>query len=752
MPMKHLRPAFSQICPLAAIALSFIFHGALQGEVMPAQPPNSAAQVKAKGSKFELIYDGAPILSATAGSELTIIHETQGADMALEQRILIAIQDSKELTLNVVISGSDQAIAAETSGQAQKNFSIVRTSHGQSTNRRNNAIYDRFGDWMIEMPGGATQITPQPQVDGSIQFQVTIEPKQNPVEITFRPRFYQKHKNIKHFEPQKYDIRKNSVTGWCSWWAYKNELREEHIDSLLDVWQRKRLADFGYDIIQIDDVFQGGRDEGRAHHPLNHGYLGGRPETWLEWKEDRFPGGMTAYVDAVRRAGFSPGVWIGCFFSDEATVKEHPEWFIRDKAGKPFAGPWVSYGIDATVTEAANRLVRPTYRGLHNAKFDYVKIDQLRHLLYDNLNHNPEYAASKGLESDDIFRAYLRAAREELGNETFILSCWGVLPESVGLADACRIGGDGYGPVTMQQYNSWNGIVWRNDPDHCDVSPKHKPAEVGNVRKTIAVTSSNQETIIRPALASIAGCLLMLSDKPEVYEDERNLVGIKRSSPVVFSVPGQLYDFDSCKTDTLINTKRSAILKGSQSPIDGDQHGEVCPWWLNEFNLGFDHWNVLHHLNWSPKSAKPETVRFADLGLDGNREYHVYEFWTDQALGVFKGSFEVPAIESMGLHSFAIREATGRPQLVSTNRHLSQGAVDLENLAWENETTLAGRSRVVAEDRYTLTLHLPKDQQVSAATFDGKPATITQEGSYARISFTPARTDSVGWKIEFAGK
>ena len=410
----------------------------------------------------------------------------------------------------------------------------------------------------------------------------------------------------------------------------------------------------------------------------------------------------------------------------------------------------MSYAIDATVPEAANRLVRPTYRGFANAGFRYVKIDQLRHLLYDNLHHNTEYAAKRGHGPEDIFRAYLAAAREELGRDTFMLSCWGVLPESVGLADACRIGGDGYGPVTMQQYNSWNGIVWRNDPDHCDIRPHRLPAEVGNVRKTKTANTTENDTIIRPALASIAGCMLMLSDKPEVYQDEKNLTGIRRSSPVLFSVPGQLYDFDASKTDILKTTGRTAITSGSgKSPIDGDQHGDVCPWWLNEFNLPFDHWNVLHRLNWSADEAGPQRVRFQDIGLDPEKEYLVHEFWTDRMLGVFQGSFEAPEIGPKGLHSFAIREKSDRPQLVSTNRHLSQGAADLETLAWENDLTLAGRSRVVAGDRYVLTLHLPDGYSIRSTSFDGKTAEVTRDGPTARVAFLPTATDSVGWSIRF---
>jgi alpha-galactosidase len=711
------------------------------------EPTNGSAHLRREGDVFTLTYDGAVILSATSSVPLVVASvETTGDHV--EQRITVRRKNDKPVSLRLSLNGSSQAIAAETLGAAQKAFPMVRTSHGLSLNRRNNAVYDRFNDWMIEMPGGVTVIKPTACVNGSTHFEVETEGL--PVEIIFRPRYYQRHKNIRYFEPWKYEIRKDSITGWCSWWAYQNDFRDEHLEKVLEVWRQKRLGDYGYNVMQIDDGFQGALDVGRRNAKSNNGYRGGRPETWLEWKKERFPAGMTGYVDSVNRAGLIPGVWIGCFFSDEETVQTNPEWFVRGSDNKPFAGPYVSYAIDATVPEAANRLVRPTYRGLHHAGFRYVKIDQLRHLLYDNLHHNTAYAVARGYQPDEIFRAYLSAAREELGRDTFLLACWGVLPEAVGLADGCRLSGDGYGPGAMQQYNSWNNIVWRNDPDHCDILPRRKPLEEGNVRKTGAVTASDSDTIIRPALASIAGCMLMLSDKPEVYAEERNLVGIRRASPVLFSVPGQLYDFDSVKTDVLKKTPRESIRDGRVNvPLDADRQGMVSPWWLNEFNLSFDRWSVLHRVNWSATVAPMQRVSFQDIGLNPEKEYIVFEFWTDKLLGVFKTAFEVPELAPMGLHSFALREKSARPQLLSTSRHLSQGAAELELIGWADASTLTGRSRVVTDDPYVLTFYLPDGYTVQSASIDNKPATMTCTGNVLRIAFQPTATASIGWQIVF---
>jgi hypothetical protein len=51
---------------------------------------------------------------------------------------------------------------------------------------------------------------------------------------------------------------------------------------------------------------------------------------------------MTGFANAVRNGGLEPGVWTSVGFNDEATVSQHPDWFIRDAAGHPFKGQWIS--------------------------------------------------------------------------------------------------------------------------------------------------------------------------------------------------------------------------------------------------------------------------------------------------------------------------------------------------------------------------------------------------------------------------
>jgi hypothetical protein len=716
---------------------------------IPGVPPNRPAQVDWDANKrtFRLIYGGRPILDGKVEGPDIRLSESSRIRRGVEQRITLS---AKGLKLAATSSGSSELIAAETRGEAQKSFPLVRTSHGVSDNARNNALYERRSDWELEVLAPAARI--HPKADGKNTRTYALEASGDTVTLVFRPHYYQKHKGITFFEPWTYKVREDSITGWCSWFIHFREVTQKDCDELLAVWKAKRFADFGYRFVQLDDGFQSDLEKGRGVaqiHGANSGYPAHGPTTWLDWRKDHFPQGMSGFASACKEAGYEPGIWIGSHFTGKEIIEQHPDWFIRDAKGKPFVAPWASCGVDATNKEAMDTLVRPTFAGVRKAGIPYVKIDLLRHYLYDNLHHNRDFCKSRGVPPEQMFRKYLGAVREELGRDTFILSCWGVLPESVGLADACRIAGDGYGPVSMQQYNSWNGIVWRNDPDACDVYPKFRPAEQGNVTKFEKVVPTNNDTIIRPALASISGSMLLLSDKPDVYRDDRNIEGLRRSSPIVFSVPGQLYDFDDRHSSTVATMKRESITSGTNpAPCDADQFGAICPWWLNEFDFpGVGHWNVLHRLNWG--GAAPQAkVAFADLGLESDRDYLVYEFWTGTFLGTRRGTLELPKAEAKELRSYALRPLENHPQIVSTNRHLSQGGADLLEVKWDNGV-LSGRSKVVQGDRYELAIHLPTGFSPEGAQFNGAAATVKTEGDLTRISFMPEKSGEAAWVVKF---
>lgn len=705
---------------------------ALAGRAAQAsEPPNSPAQVRvnASNSSFEIRYDGRPIflgryrLEGHSDLESQVklrVESTVGTRGEVTQVITLDAPAKNVISLEGRIQASSEAFPAENYGPAQDRFKLVRNSVGLSSNLRNNSLYDRQRDWVLES-GSETITSIQPLQLSKDSTSFVWNSKGSQLKLVFRPRFYQKHKNVSNFRPWEYHVWRGSVTGWCSWWAYMTDVREQDVEKVSKIFSSK-LKDFGYTYIQIDDGYQASG--------------GGLPKDWLN-TNDHFPSGLSHLSKTISNLGLDPALWLNVHFGDKAFVDSHKSWFIQDANGEPHKGPWIDYGLDGSNKEAVDTVVRPTYSALHKMGWRYVKVDALRHLLYDSSYPSRSYFKAKGIVAEDAYRDYLKAIRQEVGENTYMLACWGVLPEVVGIANGCRLGGDGFGPSTLQQYTSWNNVVWRNDPDHCDIKPlDHKTGKY-----------IDGEERIRPVLVSMAGGQLLLSDKPDVYEDDANLEGVKRSSPILFTVPGQLYDYDPVKTDHLKQGLRNDNGGAQSGPIDADQKGEVCPWWMLDINQPFESWTVLTHMNWDPKPLPQTEVKFEDLGL-ASGSYSVFEFWSKRYLGDFKGSFTTRSVDPKDVATYSIRKTLDHPQILSTSRHISQGAVDLDRVSWSGHT-LTGSSHVIKNDAYSIYLRLPEGYTLRSAEFGGAPAEIRVEDHLAEIKFIPTATKSVSWRVEF---
>ena len=218
---------------------------------------------------------------------------------------------------------------------------------------------------------------------------------------------------------------------------------------------------------------------------------------------------------------------------------------------------------------------------------------------------------------------------------------------------------------------------------------------------------------------------------------------------MLVSLPGQLYDYESSKTDNVIAGKRNEDGGGEPGPVDADQEGKFCEWWLMEINRPFERWHVLARMEYKDLPAR--TVYFSDLGLAPEKEYLVFEQRSGQFLGSYKEGFAARAQKARDVSAYVIRENSGRPQLLATSRHITGGGPDIEGLQ-QGQSAISGKSLLVANDPYRIDIYLPAGYALESVKARGARVVARQQlGNVASVTLRADRTGAVAWKIQTRG-
>jgi alpha-galactosidase len=674
---------------------------------IPAAPPNTPASLMVDSGQVRLTYQGKVLfegrISATGGpASLRQLSDSEGGRVT--QVIKWTAAGDGRITLNGVVRGSPEAFAAEVEPR-EDGLRVVRHAVGPVANRLNRAFYDRRADWVLSVDEPArVELAPVAAGDSTLAYQVTV--KGGEVSLRFRPRFYQRHRGLAQYRPWEYQPWTKSVAGWTSWYAFFDHVTERDIRQTADVMSDV-LRPFGYTYLQIDDGYQ--------RPPI------GMPDHWLH-ANDKFPGGLDGLVGYISARGLVPGIWTNVSFQDRLPAETHPQWFVRTADEKPGRGNWVGYVLDGSSAGAMDSVVTPVYRALRAMGWDYFKLDALRHLRYEGYNSHADYFERKGLDREAVFRSVVSRVRDAIGRDAYLLACWGIRPELIGLVDGMRVGDDGFGYGSFAEYNSFNNVVWRNDPDHIEI---------------------HQSDGYRAAtLTTLTGSVLMLTDRPEVYRTDR-VEAARRTAPVLFTRPEQLYDVDPSRSSLL--AQAGTQLSGSgPRPFDADQR-EIVPLYQLDIARPFEQWTVLARTR-----DDPAVIPLSELGLATGTDYLAFEFWTRRALGVVRDTLRPGPIDPrFGVQVVCLRPRVAHPQLLATSRHVTCGGPDLSDVSWQ-DNALSGLSDLVAGDPYVLYLNEP-----AGSRFDGVEApgarVVSQvvSGRLRIIRLESAQGGVVKWTVRY---
>lgn len=416
---------------------------------------------------------------------------------------------------------------------------------------------------------------------------------------------------------------------------------------------------------------------------------------------------MRDISDCIRRRGLIPGIWFTPFTVAPPEVHdEHPDWFVHDAEGKPiktFGGKsYNGFTLDVTSPEVVERWYGMWWDKVSSTwNFDFFKIDGQPSVI-------GAYNKAVGVGLDD-YRHGLDIGRQRVGPGKFINGCWGIPLGAIGKVNGSRIGGDtGNHPHAinvMLRWNFLNNVVWWCDPD----------AAANLYRATVERARLNTQA------RSLTGQQFLTDDVWTRVSPEVAYVW-QRGMPNLDIKPANLYPITDWQGYDLFDLK---VRK---------------PW---------GQWDVVGLLNYG---AEPKTgvLDLARLRLEPGR-YHVYDFWEGEYLGLH----EATAALSMGLEPyegklFSVHADMGKPLVLSTSRHISQGGLDLERISVRREGkgyAVEGRSsHLVAGDDYVIAI-AAGGYVARSAHCDAGPVATKQRGDLVELRIAPSESGEVRWRL-----
>lgn len=425
--------------------------------------------------------------------------------------------------------------------------------------------------------------------------------------------------------------------------------------------------------------------------------------------DDRY---MRDISDYIRSKGLIPGIWFTPFMTaPKEEVQRHPDWFVHDADGKPldsFGG--VSYGGNSTLNVTNPAAVRAWYgmwweKASSTWNFDFFKIDGQPTVIA---------AYQKAVDGGGLegYRKGLQIGREIVGPEKFINGCWGIPLEAIGLLDGSRTGGDtGDNPHAMDVVLRWsflNNVCWWCDPD---AAANLFCASVERVR-------------LNAQARALTGQQFLTDDVWTKVPPEMRRVW-QLSFPTLDIRPVNLYRIEDWNRYDLFCLK---IAKAGRA------------------------WDVVGLFNYSGRAAV-KRLDLSRLRLESEK-VHVFEYWTSKYLGVFEPSATITRIVApYGGDLFAIVPAReDRPVLISTSRHVSQGGLDLENIAWDRQESAwrvrGASSHLVARDPYVFAF-AAGPFGVGAGSSTNGPVASESSGGLEWATILPERSGSCSWTLPF---
>ena len=510
--------------------------------------------------------------------------------------------------------------------------------------------------------------------------------------------YYRDSLGIRFYKPIDKSAFPLPPSGWCSWYYYYQNVNAKEIE-LNAKWIAKNLKDYGAEYVQIDDGWQG----------KGHGAGDNRDWTTIN---GRFSPGMDELARYIRNLGLKPGLWLAPQGqSNPQVVKDNPGAFLMN-SDTSVSRTWEGEYLVDPSSKAGLSYIRNLFTMLKGWGYDYFKIDG-QPIVIDQYREKRAYMEQPSDNTDSLYRATIETIRKTIGEKRYLLGCWGTPLEGAGIMNGSRTGGDvllGWSgfmnslDATMRYYFLHN-IVWYCDPD---VMLLRYPLTLDQARAWAT-------------LQGLTGEALMASDRMMDLSSDR--VKILRSVfPAVDIRPLDLF------------------------PSDGMKH--IWDLKINDLGRNYD---VVGLFNFSQEKSRTIFLSWKELGYDPSTLMQIFDFWNKEYLGAWQGGIAV-TLPPTSCRVLTLLKSDGQIQLISTNRHITQGYIDLVSLKFDGKTnTFQGKSKVVGNNPYEMFFAFPRGRNftVKAARAENLKVRVYNHQGWAEVKFTSPKTREVKWEVSF---
>ncbi|MBC7360726.1 MAG: NPCBM/NEW2 domain-containing protein [Candidatus Aminicenantes bacterium] len=511
--------------------------------------------------------------------------------------------------------------------------------------------------------------------------------------------YFKNKLGIKYFQPIDKTNFQLPPSGWCSWYYYYQEINQEEIEKNAQ-WLAQNLREYGALYCQIDDGWQ---DRGQGP---------GENRDWTKVSR-RFSKGMANLAKFIKDQGLIPGIWLAPHGQSNEEVVKNSGAFLLTPDGKSASSTWEGkFLIDPSKPEAQSYLKELFTRLAQDWGYEYFKIDG-QPIVVEEFRKKKNFMKSPQ-DPEALYRQTLETIRQAIGPKRYLLGCWGIPLEGMGIMNGSRTGGDivpawdGFLvalDATMKYYFLHN-IAWYCDPD------------VMLVRYPLTLDMAKAWA----SLQGLTGQALMASDRMYDLPEERIEI-LRRVFPAVDIRPLDL--FPSSRYKKIWDLK------------------------INHLERQYD---VVGCFNYDQEKTTGIELRWADLGLEEKARYHVYDFWNKEYLGCWEKGFYVE-VPPASVRVLTLLIDNGQPQLISTSRHITQGWVDLESLFYDPAgQVIKGKSRVIKGDPYELRFVFPRDRRnlkIKRVEAPGFNFAFHNHDGWATVTIFSQASDSVSWEVYF---